>query len=131
MNYYGPVDLANGYYDIPQPDPIDVRQVLKAFIGGTPAEFPAAYSAASPLNYVERSEANTLPDMLLIYGGRDHVVESRFGKILYDALQKSRNRAVWIEIPWAEHAFDKVFGGVSNQMALPFIEQFLAQTLEQ
>jgi len=131
VNYYGPVDLANGYYDIPQPDPIDVRQVLRAFIGGTPTEFPAAYSAASPLTYVERAEANTLPDMLLIYGGRDHVVESRFGKILYDALQESGNRAVWIKIPWAEHAFDKVFGGISNQMALPFIEQFLAQTLKQ
>lgn len=129
VNYYGPVDLANGYYDIPQPDPINVRQVLRDFMGGTPAELAAAYDAASPLNYAERAEANTLPDMLLIYGGRDHVVESRFGQSLYDALQKSNNRAVWIEIPWAEHAFDKLFSGFSNQMALPFIEQFLAQTL--
>ncbi|MEM6451753.1 MAG: alpha/beta hydrolase [Cyanobacteria bacterium P01_D01_bin.105] len=131
VNYYGPVDLENGYYDIPHPDPIDVRQVLRNFIGGTPADFSAAYNAASPLTYVKQAEANTLPDMLLIYGRRDHVVESRFGKSLYDALQTSGNRAVWIEIPWAEHAFDKLFSGVSNQMALPFIEQFLAQTLQQ
>ena len=130
VNYYGPVDLANGYYDIPQPDPIDVRQVLRAFIGGTPTEFSTAYNAASPLTYVKQAKADTLPDMLLIYGGRDHVVESRFGKALYDALQKSGNRAVWIEIPWAEHAFDKLFSGISNQMVLPFVEQFLAQTLK-
>ena len=130
VNYYGPVDLANGYYDIPQPDPIDVRQVLRAFIGGTPIELAAAYDAASPITYVERAEANTLPDTLLIYGGRDHVVESRFGKRLYDALLDSSNRAVWVNIPWAEHAFDKLFNGFSNQMALPFIEQFLDQTLK-
>ena len=129
VNYYGPVDLENGYYDIPQPDPIDVRQVLRTFMGGTPTELATAYDAASPLTYVEQAAANTLPDTLLIYGGRDHVVESRFGKSLYDALQKSGNRAVWVDIPWAEHAFDKVFSGISNQMALPFIEQFLAQTL--
>ena len=51
-------------------------------------------------------------------------------EVRYDALERSGNRAVWIEIPWAEHAFDKVFSGLSNQMALPFIEQFLAQTLK-
>lgn len=130
VNYYGPVDLANGYYDIPRPDPIDVQQVLRAFLGGTPAERPDAYAAASPIRYVEKAEADTLPDVLLIYGRRDHVVESRFGKALYNALERSGNRAVWVEIPWAEHAFDKVFTGLSNQMALPFIEQFLAQTLK-
>ena len=95
-----------------------------------PAERPDAYAAASPIRYVEKAEADTLPDVLLIYGRRDHVVESRFGKALYNALERSGNRAVWVEIPWAEHAFDKVFAGLSNQMALPFIEQFLAQTLK-
>ena len=129
INYYGPVDLAKGYYDIPQPDPIDVQQVLKAFIGGTPAEFPEAYQNASPLTYVAAAQKNALPPSLLIYGGRDHLVEARFGRRLYEAMLESQNRAVWIKIPWAEHAFDKIFNGVSNQMALHFIERFLAQTL--
>ena len=130
VNYYGPVDLFNGYYDIPQPDPIDVREVLKAFIGGTPDEFPEAYIAASPLTYVKTASPASLPATLLIYGGRDHLVESRFGRKLYEALVGGKHVAVWVEIPWAEHAFDKVFNGVSNQMALHFIERFLAQTLK-
>lgn len=130
VDYYGPVDLFEGYYDIPQPDPVDVRQMLRAFIGGTPETFPEAYKAASPLNYVKAAEPNSLPTMLLIYGGRDHLVEARFGRSLYEALIKSGNQAVWVKIPWAEHAFDKVFNGVSNQMALHFVEQFLAQTLK-
>ncbi len=129
VDYYGPIDLAAGYTDPPVPDPIDVKQVLAAFIGGTPTEFPEAYAQASPITYVEAAEANTLPPMLLIYGGRDHVVEARFGRRLYDEIIGSGNTAVWVKIPWAEHAFDKVFNGVSNQLALHFIERFLDQTL--
>ncbi len=129
VDYYGPVDLAKGYTDPPRPDPIDVRQVLSALMGGTPSDLPAAYAEASPITYVRAALPKSLPPVLLIYGGRDHLVESRFGKSLYDALIKSGNIAVWVKIPWAEHAFDKIFNGVSNQMALRFVEQFLAQTL--
>lgn len=129
VDYYGPVDLAAGYSDPPVPDPINVKQVLAAFIGGTPTELPEAYAEASPITYAKSAKADSLPPVLLIYGGRDHIVEVRFGKRLYDALIDSGNSAVWVKIPWAEHAFDKVFSGVSNQLALHFIERFLHQTL--
>lgn len=129
VDYYGPVDLAAGYSDPPVPDPIDVKQVLAAFIGGTPNELPDAYAQASPITAATSAEANSLPPVLLIYGGRDHIVEVRFGRRLYDALIQSGNTAVWVKIPWAEHAFDKVFTGVSNQLALHFVERFLDQTL--
>ncbi|MGB3298103.1 MAG: alpha/beta hydrolase [Phormidesmis sp.] len=129
VDYYGPIDLAAGYVDPPVPDPINSRKVLLALIGGPPSDRAEAYAAASPITYVKTAEANQLPPVLLIYGGRDHLVEARFGKRMYDALIQSGNQAVWIKIPWAEHAFDKIFNGVSNQMALHFIEQFLHQTL--
>lgn len=133
IDYYGPVDLAAGYSDPPNPDPIDVKQVLSAFMGGTPSEFPAAYAQASPITYVQAAirspEPNALPPVLLIYGGRDHIVEARFGRKLYDLLKLSGTAAAFVKIPWAEHAFDKIFSGVSNQLALHFIEQFLEQTL--
>ncbi|MBC7972224.1 MAG: alpha/beta hydrolase, partial [Verrucomicrobia bacterium] len=125
VNYYGPVDLTKGYYDLPHPDPINSRAVLKALLGGTPEQFPELYKQASPYNYVQQA----LPPSLLIYGGRDHLVQSKFGRSLYDRLQAAGNRAVWIEIPWAEHAFDKVFNGVSNQLALYYTERFLAWAL--
>jgi len=32
----------------------------------------------------------------------------------------------YLEIPWAEHAFDEVFNGVSSQVALFYTERFLA-----
>jgi hypothetical protein len=36
---------------------------------------------------------------------------------------------VLLEIPWAEHAFDAVFSGPGNQLALFYIECFLDATL--
>jgi hypothetical protein len=35
-----------------------------------------------------------------------------------------------VEIPWAENAFDEVFNGVSNQLALYYTERFLAWALK-
>ena len=125
VNYYGPVNLTAGYYDIPTPDPIGSRSVLTDFLGGTPNEKGAEYFAASPLNAVRKN----LPPSLLIYGGRDHIVMSKFGKRLAQALMDQNNQAVFIEIPWADHAFDSVFQGVSNQFALYYTERFLAWTL--
>ncbi len=125
VSYYGPIDLTAGYYDLPKPDPINSRAVLNALLGGTPEEFPALYKQASPATYIQSS----LPPSLLIYGGHDHLVQAKFGRSLGERLQAKGNRAVFIEIPWAEHAFDKVFNGVSNQLALYYTERFLAWTL--
>ena len=129
VDYYGPIDLTAGYTDPPVPDPINSKRVLLSFMGGPPSELKDAYAAASPITYVKPAKPGRLPPMLLIYGGRDHLVEARFGRRMYDALIESENKAVWVKIPWAEHAFDKIFNGISNQMALHFIEQFLYQTL--
>ncbi|MBE9182024.1 alpha/beta hydrolase [Oculatella sp. LEGE 06141] len=126
VNYYGPVDLAGGYADPPQPDPLDVRAVLRSFLGGTPDEMPQRYAQASPYTYV----APSLPPTLLIYGDRDHIVQSKFGRRMYESLKAAGNTAVWINIPWANHAFDAVFNGLSNQFALFHTERFLASILQ-
>ncbi len=127
VNYYGPVDLLSGYYDLPTPDPLDVRHVLRDFLDGPP-EGPqqiARYQAASPLTYATRPQ----PPSLLIYGGKDRVVMSRFGQGLANRLRATGSKAVFLEIPWADHAFDAVFNGLSNQWALYYTERFLAWAL--
>ncbi|WP_310483570.1 alpha/beta hydrolase [Chamaesiphon sp. VAR_48_metabat_403] len=125
VNYYGPVNLTAGYDDVPTPDPIESRVTLQAFLGGTPTEFPDRYYQASPINTVKPG----LPASLLIYGGKDHIIQSKYGKYLDRSLRAHGNRAVFIEIPWADHAFDAVFSGVSNQLALYYTERFLAWAL--
>lgn len=125
VSYYGPVNLTEEYKEPPHPDPINVRAVLETFIGGSPEELPTQYQIASPIDYLTRP----LPPTLLIYASRDHLVEARFGRQMYQTLLQSGNTAVLLEIPWAEHAFDAVFGGVSNQLALYHTERFLAWAL--
>ncbi|GAP96531.1 alpha/beta hydrolase [Leptolyngbya sp. NIES-2104] len=126
VNYYSPVELTEGYNNPPFPDPIDSRDVLRNFLGGTPIERSDLYRQASPHQQVR----SNLPPILLIYGGKDHIVESKFGRGLYEKLKQNGNNAVLIEIPWAEHAFDAVFNGVSNQLSLYYTERFLASTLK-
>ncbi len=126
VNYYGPVNLTKGYYDLPNPDPINVRAVLQAFLGGSPDERPELYRQASPISYVTQLQ----PPSLLVYGGQDHIVQAKFGRALGDRLRAVGSRAIFLEIPWAEHAFDAVFNGVSNQVALYYTERFLAWALQ-
>ena len=83
VNYYGPVDLANGWRQPPRPDPADVRGILEMFIGGTPDQKPEHYRHASPISWVSKASAPTLS----IYGSRDHIVEARFGRMLDAAMR--------------------------------------------
>lgn len=121
VSYYGPVDLTEGYRNPPRPDPIDTRAVLEDFLNGTPDTRPADYRAASPMTYVRPG----LPPVLLIYGDRDHIVKPEFGQRLHQRLRASGNTAALIRLPWAEHAFDAIFRGIGNQIALYHVERFL------
>lgn len=122
VSLYGPVDLVEGYRHPPVPDPLDVRSIERAFLGGTHEETPDRYRTASPVSYVSRR----LPPTLLIYGARDHVVLPRFGSELAGRLRADGGAAVFLEIPWAEHGFDAVPHGLSGQVSLYYTERFLS-----
>jgi acetyl esterase/lipase len=70
-----------------------------------------------------------LPPSLLIYGSRDHIVLSRFGAMLDGRLREAGATSVFLEIPWAEHAFDVIPNGPSGQLSLYYTERFLAWAL--
>ena len=85
IDYYGPVDLTEGYRHPPRPDPLQVRAIEEAFLGGTPDQMPERYRQASPIALVTRQ----MPPTLLVYGGRDHIVEPRFGSMLVALVEDS------------------------------------------
>ncbi len=127
VNYYGPFNLTKGYREPPNPDPLNVRAVLEAFLGGTPDQLPQQYAKASPISYVTRP----LPPTLLVHGSRDHIVEVRFARNMHKRLRDANSTSVLLEIPRAEHSFDSIFQGPSNQLALYYTERFLAWALLQ
>src|SRR6185503_7060411 len=122
VSYYGPANLVDAYEHPPSPDPLHIRTVEEMFIGGTLKELPRDFAAASPVTYITRP----LPPTLLVYGRRDHIVEARYAAELREQLARSGTPVAYLEIPWAEHAFDKVFNGLSSQLALYYVERFLA-----
>ena len=104
---------------------IRARPTLKTGGGGTPDTAPDRYRDASPISYTSRRA----PPSLLIYGGRDHVVLSRFGAQLNERLRAAGATSVFLEIPWAEHAFDLIRNGPSGQLSLYYTERFLVWAL--
>ncbi len=60
VNYYEPNSLLGGYYDPPFPDPLNVRAILRDFLGRTPGKLGELYRQASPINYVK-------PNLPLLY----------------------------------------------------------------
>ena len=95
VSYYGPVDLVEGYRHPPTPDPLHVRGIEEAFLGGGPDDVPERYREAFAVTYATRP----LPPTLLVYGARDHVVEARFGALLHERLRATGTTSVLLEIP--------------------------------
>jgi acetyl esterase/lipase len=122
---YAPFDLLAGYRQVPSPDPIDVRQTITAFLGGTPAQVPARYRDASPSTYVRAG----LPPTLLLYGARDHVVLPEFNRAAAQALRAANVPVVQVEVPWAEHGFDMARDGLGAQLEERVVAAFLAKEL--
>ena len=122
---YAPFDLVQGYVDLPHPDPVDARAVLRGFLGGAPAAEPVRYRDASPSARVRPG----LPPVLLLYGGADHLVKPSFNRDAAAAFRAAGGRVVQVELPWAEHGFDMVPGGLGAQLATQVIVRFLEGAL--
>ncbi|MEO7133416.1 MAG: alpha/beta hydrolase [Vicinamibacterales bacterium] len=125
IDYYGPVNLTRAWHEPPRPDPIGSRSVLEAYLGGTPDQLPEPYTGASPIEHLSAR----LPPTLLIYGLRDHIVQAKYGRDLHAHLIAAGATSQFVEIPWADHAFDAIPGGLSGQLSLWYTEQFLERTL--
>src|SRR6185437_10270456 len=125
VSLYGPSDLVESYKHPPVPDPLRLRSVEATLLGAPLAAMPDRYADASPITHVRAANV-ALPPSLLIYGARDHIVESKYGETLAAALRARGARVAYLEIPWADHAFDEVFNGPSSQLSLYYIERFIA-----
>lgn len=124
--YESPVDLGLAYEYPPRPDLIDVRHVLRDLCGGTPEEQPGCYRSGSP-RYVVHSG---MPPLLMIAAGRDHVVDLGFERVLRDELRGDGVNVTYVELPWADHAFEKLATGFHNRIALWYVRRFLDQNFK-
>lgn len=122
ITFESPVDLRLGYVFPSEPDVIDIRRVLRDLCGGTPAQQPACYRGGSP-RYVVHSG---MPPVLMIAAGRDHVVPLAAEQYLRDELRRDGVQVTYVELPWADHAFEDVPLGFHDRIALWYLRRFLA-----
>jgi acetyl esterase/lipase len=74
---------------------------------------PEAYRRASPLDLVHPGA----PPTLIIHGSQDSLVPPQEGRQFAEALTTAGAKAEYLEVPWAQHAFDVLAGGRSRSVA--------------
>jgi acetyl esterase/lipase len=121
VTYESPVDLKLGYEYPLQPDIIDAKRILVDLCGGTPEQKPECYRDASPRYAVHAG----MPPVLMIAAGRDHVIDIRLERLLRDELLGHGVAVTYVELPWADHAFETVADGFHNRIALWYVRRFL------
>lgn len=77
---------------------------LEQTFGGTPAQLPGAYAAASPLTYVTRDNPNAYVPWFVSWGTEDDVVpEHEHSKVFVRELLKIQAPVVQAQVPGAGH----------------------------
>jgi acetyl esterase/lipase len=97
VDFYGPTDLA-ALYNQSRPQ---VLPYFDTYLGGTPAQYPGRYVAASPLTYVNSST----PPVLIVQGLADDTNLPSQSLNLDSALTKAGVPHQLITISWATHGF--------------------------
>jgi acetyl esterase/lipase len=122
VGLYAPTDLRYGYAHPSDPDVIDSRAVLEAYLGGSPASAGARYDAASPVRHV----GPRTPPTLLLHGGRDELVSRVQGERLAARLARAGRPHLLVRLPWATHGCDFNFSGPCGQLSTYAVERFVA-----
>ena len=119
---YPPVDLEWGYRNPTNPWVLDSVATLEEFLGGSPAEVPNNYRAASPHLFVSKDA----PPTLLLHGQLDEFVAMRHSRVLVERLRQVGVPHLLVTIPGGHHAFDLVPGSPGGQMATYAYRHFLS-----
>jgi acetyl esterase/lipase len=113
ISFYGPTDLAWGYEHPTNPRVFDTPVRLGNFLGGTPSNMPERYALMSPTARVARGAPRTL----LLHGGHDQFVSVAHVERLATRLRALEVPHEVLVIPYAQHAFDFISGGLGGQLA--------------
>lgn len=122
ISFYGPSDLVRGYEKPSRRWVLDSKKVLEDYLGGTPAEKPDVYAAASPINFVNAAT----PPTLLIHGQLDPIVWPDQSERLAARLREAGRPYFRLYLPWGTHGCDANLSGPSGQLSLYAVDRFLA-----
>jgi acetyl esterase/lipase len=99
---------------------------MDRFIGGTRDAVPERYRLLSPVLRVDPRA----PPTFLAHGGDDQIVPPGQSELLADRLREAGVPHRLVELPWANHTFDFLWGGWGSQITRSTLKEFLEVHLE-
>ena len=121
ISFFTVLPISRGLAHTPHPGVFDMRQRVTNYLGGSPAPQPARYPRRGPLPHVTPPS----PPTLLIHGGSDATVPIENAPAHGAQPTAARVRHDKAVIPYGQHAFDFIFGGLGEQLAEQAILRFL------
>ena len=119
--YYAPTDLVWGFGRPANIRVYDTTARLRDFLGGTPDTAAEAFRQASIVNRVTKRSPRTL----LVQGGRDQFVSPQHVDRLLPHLKAAGVPHDTVLIPYGQHGFDYVVGGLGGQIVESALLAFL------
>jgi acetyl esterase len=117
--FYAPTDLSRlssmGY--LPGMD---------LFLGGSLGTVPGRYHELSPISHVDPDD----PPTFLAYGRDDRIVPPGQSELFAERLREVGVTHRLVELPWANHTFDFLWGGWGSQITRSTLQKFLEVNLE-
>jgi acetyl esterase/lipase len=121
ISFYGPTDMVWGYEHPTDPRVYQSSQRLRGFLGGPPSTAPEAYAACTIGNLVTAKSPRTL----LVHGNQDQFISPAHLHFIAPRLQALGVPHDVLIIPYGQHGFDYVVGGLGNQIAESAVLRFL------
>jgi acetyl esterase/lipase len=122
ISFYGPTDMVWGYEHPSNPRVYQSSQRLRGFLGGPPSTAADAYAACTIAGHVTAKSPRTL----LIHGNQDQFVSPAHVQFVAPRLQAVGVPHDVLIVPYGQHGFDYVVGGLGNQIAESAVLRFLA-----
>ena len=120
--FYAPHDMNFAWSHGRADDVLNTFLLLRQYLGGTPQTVPANYESASAILHVK---PGITPPTLLVHDTIDTLVWRRQSERLAARLREGGVPCVFLELPWATHAFDFSLRGPGGQLAAWALEEFL------
>jgi acetyl esterase/lipase len=121
ISFYAPADMEWGARVKTNDWVLDVKKVLKDYVGGTIDQIPEKYTACSAPPCVNAD----VPPTLLIHGPNDAMVSFYHSVRLKKKLDKDHVQNYLLELPTATHGCDYNINGPSGQVSTFAIERFI------
>jgi acetyl esterase/lipase len=99
---------------------------MERFLGGSPGTVPGRYRHLSPVSHVDPAD----PPTFLAYGGADRIVPPGQSQLFGERLLEAGVPHRLVELPWANHTFDFLWGGWGSQITRYPLEVFLESNLK-